>query len=298
VSPTGDAVSWPSPRRTRRSRSSPSRSCAWRRPHQPGDRLPAAHVRFTGLQSSPWRWPRLRVALPEGARVGMPAFSNDGGASPSPATSRTGRAVDGRDGDGPRPRRPRRPAQRRPRPAIGWTGDGRLLVRAVPAGRGRAPQAPSVPVGPIVEETAGKASQMETFQTCSARRTTRPSSSTTRGRSSRSSIPSPHGDAGRRAGLLTDAEPSPDGRFLLVHQAKRPSRPRPYFYFARTVEVWTRRGSRWPPSPTCRSRTRSRGRGADRPREVAWQPLQPATLGWVEASTAATRCARCRTASA
>jgi dipeptidyl aminopeptidase/acylaminoacyl peptidase len=47
---------------------------------------------------------------------------------------------------------------------VSWTGPGTLMARTVPAGRGPAPQPAAVPAGPVVEETAGKASQMATFQ--------------------------------------------------------------------------------------------------------------------------------------
>ena len=46
-----------------------------------------------------------------------------------------------------------------------WMEDSeRLLVRMIPTGRGPAPEATVVPAGPSVEETAGKVSQVMTFQ--------------------------------------------------------------------------------------------------------------------------------------
>lgn len=46
-----------------------------------------------------------------------------------------------------------------------WLDDSKhLLVRAIPVGRGAAPQISSVPNGPAIEETAGKSSKVMTFQ--------------------------------------------------------------------------------------------------------------------------------------
>jgi dipeptidyl aminopeptidase/acylaminoacyl peptidase len=46
-----------------------------------------------------------------------------------------------------------------------WLPDNRtLLVRTVPASRGERPVEPLVPVGPVVQETAGKKAQVRTFQ--------------------------------------------------------------------------------------------------------------------------------------
>jgi dipeptidyl aminopeptidase/acylaminoacyl peptidase len=244
--------------------------------------------RFTGLQVQPVAGgSALRVELPEGARIGMPAFSNDGrrfafardledGVELWTGETATGkaRAVPGVRLNDVLGR------------AFGWTGDGRLLVRAVPSGRGQAPQAPAVPVGPIVEETAGRASQMATFQ--DLLRT--PHDEAVFEHYARAQLTRVDPIAGTAtplgaAGLLTDVEPSPDGRFLLVHQAKRPFSTRvPYFNFARTVEVWDAAGK---PVATIADLPVSdevpRQGVPTGPREVVWQPLQAATLVWVEA---------------
>ena len=245
-------------------------------------------LRFTGLQvQSVGGGPAVRVALPAGARVGLPVFSHDGrrfafardladGVELWAGETTTGaaRSVPGvrlNDVLGP---------------AIAWRGDGRLLVRAAPPGRGRAPAPPTVPVGPLVEETAGKASQMATFQDL---------------------LRTPHDEAvfehfaqgqllvvdpvsGQATplgspGLVADVDPSPDGRYLLVHRGKQPFSTRvPFIYFARTVEVWDVAGK---PVATIADLPVSdeipRQGVPTGPREIAWQPLVPATLLWVEA---------------
>jgi dipeptidyl aminopeptidase/acylaminoacyl peptidase len=230
----------------------------------------------------------MRVALPDGARIGRPSWSHDGkrfaftrdladGVELWVGEAATGsaRAVPGIRLDD----------------VLGWplawTGDGqRLLAWTIPKDRGPAPPAPAVPIGPIVEETAGKASQMATFQDL---------------------LRTPHDealfehyaraqlavvDAGTFAtsplgppGLYSDVAPSPDGRYLLVQRVKRPFSTRvPYFYFARAVEVWDAAGrvvatvADLPVSDEIPRQGVPVG-----PREVAWQPLAGATLVWVEA---------------
>ena len=46
-----------------------------------------------------------------------------------------------------------------------WMGDNTsLLVHIIPKGRGKAPEAPGIPIGPIIDEASGKVSRMATFQ--------------------------------------------------------------------------------------------------------------------------------------
>ena len=123
--------------------------------------------------------PARRIALPPGASVQWPIWSNDG--------KRIAFLLDGQDGvelwvaDA---------ATGRARPIAGvrindvlaessmyavlrgddsgapyaWLSDNRhLLARLVPRGRGPAPAAPRAPAGPNVQETSGRRSQMPTF---------------------------------------------------------------------------------------------------------------------------------------
>src|SRR5439155_26493027 len=52
----------------------------------------------------------------------------------------------------------------RPRPPVDWLSDSRtLLVRAVPGGRGKAPEEPQVPSGPHVQQSSGHAGPVRTY---------------------------------------------------------------------------------------------------------------------------------------
>lgn len=115
-----------------------------------------------------------RVGLPRSATIGLPAFSHDGrriaftrdledGVELWVAESATGKA--GRVG------RVRLNdvlvADRLGAPAapFAWMSDGRrVLAHLVPAGRGAPPARPVVPTGPVIEDTAGRKSQVPTFQ--------------------------------------------------------------------------------------------------------------------------------------
>ena len=138
----------------------------------------------------------------------------------------------------------------------------------------------------MVEETAGKASQMETFQ--DLLRT--PHDAVVFEHFARAQLAVVDAASGTATplgepGLTTDAEPSPDGRYLLVQRVKPPFSTRvPFYYFARTTEVWDASGH---PVATIADLPVSdevpRQGVPTGPREAAWQPLAPATVVWVEA---------------
>ena len=229
----------------------------------------------------------LRVPLPAGARIGWPAWSPDG--------KRFTFARDLADGVelwvGETATGAARPvAGLRLNDALGspitWTGAGTLIARTIPRDRGPAPQAPAVPTGPIVEETAGKASQMATFQ--DLLRTPHDAALFEHYAQARIAIV----DAATAAatplgepGLYADVEPSPDGRYLLVQRGKAPFSTRvPFFYFARATEVWDVTGRKLATVADLPVSDEVPRQGVPTgPREVAWQPLAAATLVWVEA---------------
>ncbi|MGH9388909.1 MAG: S9 family peptidase, partial [Vicinamibacteria bacterium] len=126
-----------------------------------------------------------------------------------------------------------------------WRSDSRSLVaRTIPRNRGAAPVAPSVPEGPVVQETRGETAAAWTYQDL---------------------LESPHDEAlfehygtaqiveadldGKTTllgapALASRAEPSPDGRLVLVERLERPfSYLVPYDRFARRVEIWERSGN-------------------------------------------------------
>ena len=246
-------------------------------------------LRYTGISVQPLGGaPPRRVALPVGARIGFPAWSHDGR-----RFAFTRDLADGVElwvGDAAS-------ATARPvgnlrvtdvlGPPFRWVGEGqRLIVRTVPPSRDAPPRPPRIPSGPAVDETAGKQSQLPTYQDLLKTQFDELLFEHY-GRSqlmlmdAATSKLSPLGTPG----LLLDATLSPDGRHVLVTRLRRPFSHRVlYSNFTRSIEVWDMTGARvatvadLPVTDEIPRHGVSTG-----PRNVAWQPLLPATLVWREA---------------
>jgi dipeptidyl aminopeptidase/acylaminoacyl peptidase len=167
---------------------------------------------------------------------------------------------------------------------VRWSRDGRsLLALAVPA----EPAArPAAVIEPHLEETAGKRSQMATFQDL-----LRTTSDEDTFETLAATVPvRVDPDTGSRkelgaAGLYQSIEESPDGAYLLVHRLRRPFSFRvPSGYFARSVEVWSSDGglerviADLPVSDEVPRQGVPTG-----PRQVSWEERAPASLLWTEA---------------
>jgi dipeptidyl aminopeptidase/acylaminoacyl peptidase len=245
-------------------------------------------IRYTGIEIVPLDGrPRKRVELPEGSRIGTPVWSPAGTSFAFTRDLADGVelwVVDAAKG------------QTRAIPGVriidilgrgfAWTDNDRLLVHRVPVGRGPAPAAPDAPSGPNIEETSGRIAMVPTFQDL---------------------LKSPHDEALFRyyatsqlarvdastgtvtplgePGLITTAEPSPDGKYLLATTLKEPFSYRvPYMWFARSIEVRDRDGrlvrviADLPVSDDTPRQGVTKG-----PRQVEWQPLVDARLVWPEA---------------
>jgi dipeptidyl aminopeptidase/acylaminoacyl peptidase len=238
------------------------------------------------LEGSPAR----RIVLPEGASVQSPTWSNDGkriaftrdaqdGVELWIADAATGRA---RAIAGVRINDVL--AQGAP---FAWLRDNRhLLARLVPDGRGPAPKAPRAPVGPNIQETAGRRSQMPTFPDLLAN----PHDEELFQHFATSQLGRIDAETGQieRIGapaIITEAEASPDEKYVFVTTARRPFSYRvPYEYFARKTEVWDAGGR---PVATIADLPISdevpRQGVPTGPRDVRWQPLHEARLLWSEA---------------
>ncbi|MBL7798151.1 MAG: S9 family peptidase [Saprospiraceae bacterium] len=172
--------------------------------------------------------------------------------------------------------------------AFEWMHDNeRLLARIVPPYRGPAPVPAPAPSGPTVEETtAGKLAQVRTFQDLlqnadderlfeyyAACQLVTVSSSTAK---------VVQLCAG---GLYTDAEWSPDEKYLLVTTLKRPfSYSVQYDDFSRKTEIWDQKGKfvRTVAEFPVTDDTPRQG-VVNGPRAFRWQALHPARLLWSEA---------------
>lgn len=168
-----------------------------------------------------------------------------------------------------------------------WMNDSRtVLASFVPEDRGNAPQRPTVPIGPVIQESAGRTAPVRTFQdmledahdellyehhytaqlafidTSNGRRT----------------------DIGEPA-IYSTVVPSPDGKYLLISK-----RVRPYSYligawaFPEVFQIWDTHGTvvRELVHLPLRDNTPIQGVPIG-PRGHTWQNSADATLLWVEA---------------
>jgi dipeptidyl aminopeptidase/acylaminoacyl peptidase len=167
---------------------------------------------------------------------------------------------------------------------VGWSRDGRsLLVLACPPG---SPVLPEPAAEPRLEETAGKRSQLATYQDLLRTRTDED-----RFEALATSIPcrvDPVSGARTELGppgLYYTLHDSPDGRYLLVQRLRRPFSFRvPWVWFARSTEVWDHGGGTraviadQPVSDEVPRQGVPLG-----PRLSGWEERAPASLAWVEA---------------
>lgn len=228
-----------------------------------------------------------KIVLPPGAKAGAPQWSPDGRRFAFTNTSASGLEL----WVGALTGAVRRLGTFKVNGAVGsafqWMPDGRtLLVRMVPAGRGKPPQPPAVPSGPNVQESYGKGSAVWTFQDL---------------------LKTPYDEAlldyyataqlafidsitgavtpAGKPGIFQIVSPAPDGKHILVARVHRPySYLYTYTFFPKDVEVWDRAGkvvhtlAKLPLQDAVPVDGVPTG-----PRSYAWNPVEPATLVWVEA---------------
>ncbi|MBI4429981.1 MAG: prolyl oligopeptidase family serine peptidase [Ignavibacteriales bacterium] len=168
-----------------------------------------------------------------------------------------------------------------------WMKDNsRLLVHLVPEGRGKSPEPPKVPAGPIIDETAGKVSRMATFQDL-LKNSYDEKLFEHNATSQLAIVNSSDGSVAKlgKSGLYSSASFSPDEKYLLLTKLRRPFSYRvPYFYFTRSVEVWNAKGSMVKTIADLPISDEIPQQGVPLgPRFVHWQPLKNGRLVWVEA---------------
>ncbi|HET7707314.1 MAG TPA: prolyl oligopeptidase family serine peptidase [Thermoanaerobaculia bacterium] len=171
---------------------------------------------------------------------------------------------------------------------IRWVSDSRsLIVRAVPANAGRAPEGGAVATGPVIQENLGRRTPGRTYQDL----LTNPDDAAMFEYHATADVVEVGVDgAARRIGtgaLVLSAQPSPDGSHILVETFRRPfSYVVPYFRFPRRIEVWDRAGKlvkQIADLPLADAVPTDFDATTVGPRDAGWRADAPATLYWAEA---------------
>jgi dipeptidyl aminopeptidase/acylaminoacyl peptidase len=168
-----------------------------------------------------------------------------------------------------------------------WLKDNATLVcETVPAGRGPAPAAPAVPIGPNVQENYGKAAPAPTYEDMikTAHDEDLFAYYFTSQLAEISSATGKTTPIGHPA-IFDNVTPSPGNDYLLVATVKRPfSHLMPMNGFPQDVEIWDRRGAVVRKLADRPSREGTPIAGVEKgPRGHAWRADQPATIVWIEA---------------
>jgi len=169
-----------------------------------------------------------------------------------------------------------------------WVSDNKTLIAvAIPDGRGEAPKDPAVPDGPTVQENLGRTTPARTYQdllknahdeavfeyyaTAQIVRVTLDGKVTKLG----------------KPGLIDDANPSPDGKYILVTRTHRPySYTVPSGRFPKLTEVWDMAGKvvhQVVDQPLADNIPIPYGSVQTGRREIGWRADADATLYWAEA---------------
>jgi dipeptidyl aminopeptidase/acylaminoacyl peptidase len=168
-----------------------------------------------------------------------------------------------------------------------WLKDNATIVcEIVPSGRGPAPEAPAVPIGPNVQETSGKAAPAPTYEDMI--KTAHDEDEFAyyfTGQLAAIDIATGTAATIGHPAIFANVAPSPSNDYFLVTTVKRPfSHLLPMNGFPADVEVWDRHGAvaRKLADRPSREGTPIAGVEAG-PRAHQWRADQPATLVWVEA---------------
>jgi dipeptidyl aminopeptidase/acylaminoacyl peptidase len=169
---------------------------------------------------------------------------------------------------------------------VDWLSDGKQLIcRLTPEKRGSEPAAPLKPLGPSMQESSGNFSPARTFQDLLAtpydealfehHATTQLAVIDLEGKLHTIGQPA----------MIDSAEPSPDGRHLLVTAIKRPfSYTLPYSAFPKEIVVWSLNGGREHLVADVPMEENIPIEGVRTgPRSVTWTSSDAATLAWFEA---------------
>ncbi len=126
---------------------------------------------------------------------------------------------------------------------VQWLSKDELLVQLIPEKRGKPPEAPTAPVGPVVQESSGKAAPVRTYQDMLS--SAHDEALFEYHCTSQLAVVKLDGTVTKigEPAIYTGVSPSPTTKYLLVTRLKKPfSYLYPYSAFPKTTEVWDRGG--------------------------------------------------------
>lgn len=229
-----------------------------------------------------------RIALPSGARAGNLTWASNGARVAFTLASDTALALWVADVSSAAARQV---SPARLNAAMGapcsWIDSSRLLCRIVPSSRGEAPVGFSVPKGPVIQQSMGRAATNRTYQDLLQT----PSDEEQFDYLARSqlAIVTAEGVVTSigQPGVFLSVDPSPDGNFLAVTTVRRPySYIVPLWSFPTSLAVWDMRGTvvktlaELPLQDDVGTSFDAVSRGM---RNLQWRADAPSTLVWVEA---------------
>lgn len=172
------------------------------------------------------------------------------------------------------------------RPCHWMAGGKSLLCQTVSAARSPAPKPPTVPAGPRVQESFGKAAPVATFEDLLENEY----DAVLFDYYATSQLATIDAESGKLTkvgapGIFLDTDPAPDGVHVLVTRIHRPySYIVPAERFARDVEVWDLAGHTvFKLASLPLQENVPIGGVPTGPRDIEWHPNKPGTLVWVEA---------------
>ncbi|MGD8536403.1 MAG: S9 family peptidase, partial [Candidatus Aminicenantes bacterium] len=228
-----------------------------------------------------------RIALPKEAKLSFPRWSLDGKWLAFPLLTDTGFELwiaEARTGKAKALTGPI--LNSTVNSGFSWLPGNKLLVYTILEDRGDPPKKSDVPVGPNIQETAGRFATVRTYQDLLQ---TQHDAALFKYYAT-SQIYEIDIESGSRRkigkpGFYLYVDPSPDGKLLLVYRVKEPySFSVPYYSFPHSDEIWDRDGNLVHLFADLPVEDEVPIRGVPKgPRSVGWRALKPATLIWVEA---------------
>lgn len=170
-----------------------------------------------------------------------------------------------------------------------WLSDSQSLIcRTIPAERGPVPRQPQTPAGPVIDQsTEGRKSPTRTYQDLLKSPYDAELFAYYANAQVRRVYLDGRNEALGKPAMIFSADPSPDGKYLLVESFHRPfSYLVPWERFPRSVEIWTSDGSRLrtlADLPLADQVPINFDAVAPGPRHFGWRADSAATAFWVEA---------------